>query len=80
MSEHDILILSIFYGGLGLFVLSGLAYSVRLMLRAKRDREQRDATPLGEDITSGTITIPPGTRFANVRTISPAARDLAHRV
>lgn len=79
MNANDpIVMLAIFYGGLGLFVVAGALYCLRLIRRARRQREAQPM-PLHEDISSGTITIPPGTRFANVRQLSPIASDIAHR-
>ena len=79
MNPNDpVVILVVLYGGLGLFVLGALAYGLLMLRRARRQREERPM-PLHEDISSGTITIPPGTRFANVRQLSPIASDIAHR-
>ena len=79
MNANDpIVMLAIFYGGLGLFVVAGALYCLRLIRRARRQRKEQPM-PLHEDISSGTITIPPGTRFANVRQLSPIASDIAHR-
>lgn len=79
MSANEITTLTIFYGGLSLFVIGGSLYCLHLIRRAKRERQANDSAALVSDVTSGTISIPPGTQFANVRSLSPAGRDLAHR-
>ena len=79
MNANDpVVMLAVFYGGLGLFVLIGTLFCLRFIRRAIEQR-RLGHTPLHEDVSSGTITIPPGTSFSNVRHLGPIANDFAHR-
>ncbi|MCB1907527.1 MAG: hypothetical protein KDH15_09180 [Rhodocyclaceae bacterium] len=73
------LILTIFYGGLGLYGLGLAIYALRAIGRAWRKRTEERPVPLRVDVTSATITIAPGTQFSNISSMNPAARHLAQR-